>query len=214
LGKHFTVGLDLKDSQFPEGDDAARLTLSNRKHVLDLQESFTAMERCPQPVILAVHGAAIGGGVDLSCAADIRLCSKQAWFCIKEVDVGLAADVGTLQRLHHVLGNASLARELCYTARRFPAEEALRAGFVSAVYDTREELLAKAREMAQVIASKSPVAVHGTKVHLNFSREHTLADSLEYMSTWNGAMLQASDVMVAMQAAFNKGGGPPTFSKL
>lgn len=216
MGKHFTVGLDLHDAGIspPNGEDPGRLSLHNRSHVLDLQESFTAMERCPQPVIVAVHGAAIGGGVDMSCAADIRLCSKQAWFCIKEVDVGLAADVGTLQRLHHVLGNASLARELCYTARRFPAEEAMRAGFVSAVYENREELLAKAREMAELIASKSPVAVFGTKVHLNYSREHTIHDSLEYISTWNGAMLQASDVLVAITAAFNKKGGPPKFSKL
>jgi delta(3,5)-delta(2,4)-dienoyl-CoA isomerase len=100
----------------------------------------------------------------LICAADIRVCSQDAFFCIKEVDIGLAADVGTLQRLHHVMGNNSLARELCYTARRMGADEAKGAGFVSSIHADQAATVKAALDMAAVIAAKSPVAISGTKV--------------------------------------------------
>jgi len=217
LGKFFSVGLDIKGNSMLGSDnsdlDGARVTWKNRNVVLDMQDTFTAMERCPQPVIVAVHSAAIGGAIDLLCAADIRLCSKDAWFSIKEVDIGLAADVGTLQRLHHVMGNMSLARELCYTARKMDSAEAKNAGFVSSIHENREATVAHALEMAKVIASKSPVAVAGTKVHLNYSRENKVRESLEYMAAWNGAFIQTGDIMSSAMASLAK--GPlPEFSKL
>mmetsp|Transcript_7468 Transcript_7468/g.16226 ORF Transcript_7468/g.16226 Transcript_7468/m.16226 type:complete len:255 (+) Transcript_7468:168-932(+) len=224
-GKYFSVGLDIKDPSMlgvatggggdenKEQRDTARKIYDLRKKILVLQETFTAMERCPQPVIVACHNATIGGAIDLLCAADIRVCSKDCWFSIKEVDIGLAADVGTLQRLHHVLGNSSLARELCYTARRMDAEEAKWAGFVSSIHGTREDTIAHALKMAKEIASKSPVAITGTKVNLNYSRENKVEDSLNYMATWNASMLQTEDVAKAALASLSKS-SQPDFSKL
>lgn len=192
------------------------------------------MERCPQPVITCIHGACIGGefiyhnkifvdspyvlfisiaGVDLVLASDIRLASKDAWFSIKEVDIGLAADVGTLQRIEKCTGNSSLVRELAYTARKFDAEEALRFGMISKVLPTREALEAYALDMATQIASKSPIGILGTKVNLLYSRDHSVKDSLEYIQAWNAAMLQTGDLAKAAMASLTKG-GQPDFSKL
>ena len=196
-------------------DEPARKGFHLRHHILEMQETFTAMEKCPQPVIVCTHGAVIGGAIDLCCAADIRLCTKDAWFCIKEVDIALAADVGTLQRLHHVMGNMSLARELAYTARRFKSDEALRAGFLSAVMESKDEMMRHAIDMAIMIGSKSPIAIAGTKANLNYSRDHTVKDSLEYIATWNAMMLQTGDVMKAAMASMKKKNGVgPMFSKL
>merc|ERR1740130_1715818 len=162
-GKYFTVGLDLKDAVSgdpgTESTDVARKTIAQRRHILELQASFSAIEACPQPVIAAVHGACVGGGIDLSCACDIRLCSEQAWFTIKEVDIGLCADLGTLQRLPKIVGNASLVRELAYTARKFTGTEAVAMGFFSRCLPDETSLLAAAKELAEVISSKSPVAI-------------------------------------------------------
>eukprot|EP00510_Aplanochytrium_minuta_P003629 CAMPEP_0184027916 /NCGR_PEP_ID=MMETSP0954-20121128/14488_1 /TAXON_ID=627963 /ORGANISM="Aplanochytrium sp, Strain PBS07" /LENGTH=190 /DNA_ID=CAMNT_0026312577 /DNA_START=1 /DNA_END=570 /DNA_ORIENTATION=+ len=127
-GSHFSVGLDLKDQggaiqKTLSDKDIGRKIWEMNKELLELQETFTAIEKCPQPVIVCVHGACIGGAVDLVCAADIRYCSQDAFLSIKEVDIGLAADLGTLQRLLHTGINSSLARELCYTARNMDAKE-------------------------------------------------------------------------------------------
>lgn len=120
-GKFFTAGLDIKDQSVlalpTDSNDNARRAYHMRRKVLEMQETFTSMEKCPQPVIVCVHGACIGGGIDLISASDIRYCTKDAFFSIKEVDIGLAADVGTLQRIQHVTGNASLVRELAFSAR-------------------------------------------------------------------------------------------------
>ena len=124
-----------------------------------LQDLITTMERCRKPVIGAVHNACVGAGVDMITAMDIRLCTADAWFCVKEVDMGLAADVGTLQRLPKVIGSQSLVSELCLTARRMEAGEAERCGLVSSVFPDKEELMEGALAMAAQIASKSPVAV-------------------------------------------------------
>ena len=219
-GKHFSVGLDLK-SNSPisehenkgEEPDVARKAFGMYNHLLAWQSSFNALEECIQPVIVCMHGASVGGPIDMACAADIRLCSKDAWFCIKEVDIGLAADLGTLQRIETVIGNKSLARELCYTARKMQSAEAKSAGFVSQVYETKEEMIEKAMDMAEIIASKSPVAIMSTKRNLLFSRDHTVKDSLKYQSIWNASMLQTKDTAKAAIASFQRQ-PPPEFSKL
>lgn len=208
-GKYFTVGLDLKESTNTassdgEHRDVARKALQQRQNILWLQSTFTALENCPQPIIMAIHGACIGGGIDLSCCCDIRLASEQAWFCIKEVDVGLCADLGTLQRLPKVMGNQSAVRELAYTARRFEAKEALELGLVSRVYKSQEELVERARELAEEIASKSPVAVVGTKVNLNYARDHSVRESLEYQATWSSSALLSEDLPKSFFASLNK----------
>uniref|UniRef100_A0A667X9Y9 Delta(3,5)-Delta(2,4)-dienoyl-CoA isomerase, mitochondrial n=1 Tax=Myripristis murdjan TaxID=586833 RepID=A0A667X9Y9_9TELE len=218
-GKIFTAGIDLMDMASdvlqPEGDDTARISWNMRKIITKYQETFTVIERCPKPVLVAVHGACVGGGVDLITACDIRLCTQDAWFQVKEVDIGLAADVGTLQRLPKVIGSRSLVNELALTARRMYADEAKSSGLVSRVFADKEAMMAGALEMAGEIAGRSPVAVQGTKVNLIYSRDHSVAEGLDYMATWNMAMLQTQDVMKSAQASMEKK-SPKTvaFSKL
>ncbi|XP_056139270.1 delta(3,5)-Delta(2,4)-dienoyl-CoA isomerase, mitochondrial [Lampris incognitus] len=207
-GKIFTAGIDLMDMASdvlqPEGDDTARTSWNLRKTISKYQETFSVIERCPKPVVVAVHGACVGGGVDLITACDIRLCTQDAWFQVKEVDVGLAADVGTLQRLPKVIGSRSLVNELALTARKMYADEAKNSGLVSRVFEDKEAMMAGALEMAGEISARSPVAVQGTKVNLIYSRDHSVADGLDYMATWNMTMLQTQDVMKSAQASIEK----------
>merc|ERR1711879_418491 len=157
-----------------------------------------------KPTIAAVHGACVGAGVDLITAVDVRLCSQDAVFSIREAQIGICADVGTLARLPKVVGNDSLVRELALTARDFPAEEAKSCGLVSRVLPSQEETLEEAKRIASMIASNSPVAVVGTKKNLNFARDHTVNESLDYVLTWNSAMIQTEDVAKAVGAAMQK----------
>lgn len=177
-----------------------------------LQQSVSSLEKCRVPVIAAIHGFCIGAGVDLASAADIRICSKDTKFTIKEVDIGLAADIGTLQRFQKVVGNDSWARELAFTARYFDADEALVRGFVSKVADTPEACLNEAIALAVQIAGKSPIAVSTTKASLNFSRDHPVQAGLDHILLLNSVMLQSEDVKEAATAAMTK--GVPNFAKL
>ncbi|GAA5921096.1 hypothetical protein JCM1841_002413 [Sporobolomyces salmonicolor] len=215
LDKGFTAGLDLTDSSLgTTGDDPARTALLLRAHIDDLQNSISSIQNCEKPVIAAVHGICFGAGMDLISAADIRFCSSdKTVFSIKEVDVGLAADVGSLQRLPRTTGNASLLYELALTARNFGPAEAVQLGLVSrVVHGGKEDVLNEALKVAETIAAKSPVAILGTKHLLNYSREHTVREGLEYTKVWNMAMLQASDLPAAFEAFSTK--RPPTFAKL
>lgn len=226
-GRIFTAGLDLgdvslvqslsggaamgDDDDFDDDDeensdrpDVSRKAFSIHRLVLKFQDSFTSIERCPKPVIAAIHGACIGGGVDLVSACDVRYATQDAFFQIKEVDVGLAADVGTLQRLPRIVGGDSLVRELCYTARKMGAEEALKCGLVSRLLEDKDAVVAAALQTAKLIAEKSPVAVQGTKHNLVFARDHSVPESLRYMASWNAAMLQSEDVMKSAVAAMSR----------
>lgn len=205
-GKHFTAGLDLKESGAVLGandGDPARIREKLRRHILHLQDCFTALEECRAPVIAAIHGACLGGGIDLISACDIRVCSADTWFSIQEINVAIVADVGTLQRAPYLLPNGIL-RELAYTGRKFAAEEAEKYGFVNSVCETRERAIAKAIEIATEIASKSPLAVAGTKAVLNHSRDHTITDGLDYVATWNSGQLLGEDLMKAATAALTR----------
>ncbi len=164
------------------------------------------------PVIAAIHGYCIGAGVDLASACDIRVCAKDTQFTIKEVDVGLAADIGTLQRFQKVVGNESWARELAYTARFFTAEEALQRGFVSKVCDTFDDVMKTAMDLANLIASKSPIAVSTSKKSIVFSRDHSVEEGLNHIALLNSSMLQTDDLMVAASAIMQK--SVPHFNKL
>jgi len=212
-GKHFTSGLDLMS--FASGlmgsgsEEVGRRAFQLRTLIKELQESFTVVEKCRQPVIATVHSACVGGGVDLMCACDIRMCTSDAWFSIKEVDIGLAADIGTLQRLPKIIGNHSLLRELAYTARKMQSDEAKNVGFVSRVFDTKKEMLSKAVDLASTIATKSPVAISTTKLQLNYARDHTVDEGLDYIASWNMAMLQSQDMLTAAQSSMQK--QEPTF---
>ncbi len=210
-GKHFCAGMDLKNFGTLGSDsekktnvpDKARIGENLYRVAKELQDMLSKLEKLRIPVLAGIQGGCIGGGLDLVTAADMRFASKDAFFCIQEVNIGMAADIGTLQRLPRVIPEGKV-RELAYTGRRMPAEEALDAGLVNKVYESHEEMISGLKEMAAVIASKSPLAVYGTKAILNFSRDHTIAEGLEYNALWSGAMLPQEDMAEAMMSNMEK----------
>ncbi|HXQ84727.1 MAG TPA: enoyl-CoA hydratase-related protein, partial [Xanthobacteraceae bacterium] len=169
----------------------------------DLQDVITSLETCRKPVLAAIHGACIGAGVDLTCAADMRYCSADANFVIKEIELGFVADVGTLQRLPKLIGDG-MARELAYTGRPFSGAEAKEIGFVNRCYGSRDDLMAGVAEIARAIAAKSPLAIRGTKEMLIYTRDHSVTESLNYMAIWNAALLQSDDLSEAFAAFMAK----------
>ncbi len=201
-GKHFTAGLDLgmaATALVGEAGDRGRARESFRRHVKAMQETFNVVDRCRVPVIAVVQGACIGGGVDLVTACDIRLCTENAYFTVQEINIAIVADVGTLQRIPHLLPQG-LIRELAYTGRRFAAAEARQYGFVNAVHADHAAALAAAAAMAADIAGKSPLAIAGIKQILNEGRSQSIEQGLEYVAVWNAAMLQGEDVPNAVKA--------------
>jgi enoyl-CoA hydratase len=210
-GKHFSAGIDLAllASVASElGKDVGRNARLLRRKILQMQAAFNAVDQCCKPVLAAVQGYCIGGAIDLIAACDMRYCSEGAQFSIKEIDMGMAADVGTLQRLPRIIGDGML-RELAYTGRMVEAAEALRIGLVNQTYADQPALLEGVFAIAGQIAAKSPIAVAGTKRMIGYMRDHTVNDGLEYIATWNAAMLQSHDLRVAMAASM--GGQTPVF---
>ena len=208
-GLGFCAGIDVSDEKFQSvfsnnlnsNVDVAREYLSAQGMIRDMQDAFSALEdKCPVPVIVAIHGSCIGAGVDLACAADVRLCDSSATFSIREVKLGLAADVGTLQRFPKVIGNMSLARELCFTGRKFSADMALQVGFVSKICSSAGDLYNQAITICKEIAENSPVAVAGTKKSLIFSRDHSVREGLEHISIHNAAALMTNDMAISFLA--------------
>ncbi|KIM37656.1 hypothetical protein M413DRAFT_448432 [Hebeloma cylindrosporum] len=209
--KIFTAGLDLKDaSAIGENGsettlDSARASLQTRNRLLAFQKAIGAPERAPFPVIAAVHGYVIGLGVDLIGICDIRYAAANSSFAIKEVDIGLAPDIGSLAFLPKITGNHSLVRELTYTARYFSAAEAEKLGLVSKVVQGgRDEVVKEALELAKFIATKSPVAVSGSKHLITHSRDHSVAQNLEYTGAWNAAALMTNDIRDQLVATAKK----------
>ncbi|KAG1767108.1 Delta2-dienoyl-CoA-isomerase, partial [Suillus occidentalis] len=217
--KVFTAGIDfqgLVNFSTPDRDtDPARRAHLIRTDILSIQHAITAPERCPIPVIAAIHGLVIGLGIDIISACDVRYAASDASFSIKALDMGLAADVGTLAYLPKITGNQSLARELAYTARMFSSGEAQTLGLVSRVVGGgRDAVVAAASELAKDIASKSPVAVTGTKRLLLHARDHSVAENLEYTAVWNSVALQATDLQQSVKAGMAKSKQPPEFLPL
>ncbi len=210
-GKSFCAGIDIADENFglmnmgsDEEDptiDIARKYLSFRPKILQMQQCLSAIEECVVPVVCAIHGSCIGGGIDLSCCADVRVCSPGVKFSVREARLGLAADVGTLQRLPKICSHSSRIRELCYTGEDWGAAEAMRIGFVSRVSDTEQSLVPTALGICDRIARNSPVAVHGTKLSLNYSRDHSVKEGLEHIATHNAAALMTHDLGSSFLAA-------------
>jgi len=205
-GKHFSAGIDLMllASVANElGKDVGRNARMLRRKILQMQASFNAVDQCRKPVLAAIQGYCIGGAIDLIAACDMRYAAEDAQFSIKEIDIGMAADVGTLQRLPRIIGDGML-RELAYTGRTFGADEARSLGLVNRVYADKELLLEGVMDIAREIARKSPIAVTGTKEMISYMRDHRIDDGLEYVATWNAAMLQSTDLRVAMAAHMSK----------
>ena len=203
-GAHFSAGLDLAmlDELKAQNADACdgRFREKTRRNILELQDTVSAIERCRKPVIAEVHAACVGGGIDIITACDMRHCCEDAWFSVKEIDVGLVADVGTLQRLPRLVGEG-MARELAYTARRFSGAEAERMRLVNRCHATRQELAAAVADLASQLAAKSPLCLRGTKEMISYVRDRSVADGLNYIATWNAAMLYSEDLEEALQAA-------------
>ena len=202
-GAHFSAGLDLDmlTGLKAKADDpcGGRMRETIRRDILELQDVVTSIERCRKPVIAAVHAACIGGGVDIITACDLRYCSDEAWFSVKEIDVGLVADVGTLQRLPRLIGEG-MARELAYTARKVSGAEAQRIGLVNRCYVSQEALTQGVDELARTIAAKSPLGIRGTKEMISYARDHSVADGLNHVATWNAGMLYSGDLDEALRA--------------
>ncbi len=206
-GKYFCAGIDLQMMMGLGGEVAddceGRMREKLRRVILDLQDTLTSLERCRKPVLVAIAGGCIGGGIDLITCADMRYASADAFFTIKEIDIGMVADVGTLQRLPKLVGQG-ITRELAYTGRKFEADEAKSIGLVNRVFETREALCAGVHEIAATIAAKSPLSIRGTKEMITYARDHSVADSLNYIATWNAAMLFSQDLTEAMTANMQK----------
>ncbi|MBC8240341.1 MAG: crotonase/enoyl-CoA hydratase family protein [Alphaproteobacteria bacterium] len=205
-GKHFTSGLDLNDfavGLMASEGEPSRKAEALRRTVLHMQESMSVIDRCRLPVLVAVQGACIGGGIDLISACDIRYCAEDAFFSIQETNIGMTADVGTLQRLPHILPQG-IVRELTYTGRRMMAAEAREWGLVNKVFPDHAALLDGVMAIAAEIATKSPIATVGNKEMLNYARDHSIVDGLNYIATWNAAMLSRADLGEAFGAKQEK----------
>ena len=209
-GKHFCAGMDL--SAFSNGvddipndkkPDHARVGEVLYRTAKELQGYISKLEEIRVPVIAAVHGGVIGGALDLITACDMRFASNDAFFCIQEINIGMAADVGTLQRLPKIIPDSKM-REMAYTGRRMLAEEAKDSGLVGEIYKTHDEMLDAVHKLAAEIASKSPVAIYGLKAVMNYSRDHNVSDSLDFNALWSGAMLSQTDMTEAMTAQLEK----------
>ncbi len=217
-GKHFSAGMDLSvfagDSGLGTSGGATEVGRQRANLwmlVQHLQDSFTALEDCRMPVLAAIQGGCIGGAVDMVSAADMRYCSSDAFFCIQEINIGMTADVGTLQRLPKIIPEG-IARELAYTGDRMPAQRALEVGLVNQVFDDHDSLVSGVLDVAGRIAKKSPLAIWGTKEMINFTRDHSVADSLRYMAGWQSGMFQPHDMLEEFSA---KGEGrDPQFDEL
>lgn len=206
-GKHFCAGIDLELLMSIGGYQAiscgGKRAEKIRKLVLKLQETITSIEKCAKPVLAAIHNGCIGGAVDIATACDMRYSTEDAYFTVKEIDLGMVADIGTLQRLPKIIA-PGIAAEMAYTGRKVSGKEAQSIGLVNSCYETQEELIEAVMQIASSIAGKSPVSIRGTKDVLRYTRDHSVEDALNYMSTWNAAMLLSNDLTEAFKATMEK----------
>lgn len=212
-GRHFSAGLDLEEAaaQFAPAADPGRAAEARLRHIEWLQDAFTAVEQARPPVVVVVHGACVGAGVDLVSACDLRVATRDAFFQIAEVDVAITADLGTLQRLGHLIPHG-LLRELTYTGRKLDAEEAARLGLVNQVAPDREAAMAAGLRLAEAIAAKSPLAVAGAKRSLNYSRGRPVEEGLRDVALWNAGTLVSADLHEAVKARLAR--SDPAFGPL
>ena len=212
-GKNFCAGIDLamlgSIQQKIAHPDGARSREILRRLILDLQDCLSSIERCHKPVIAAIQGACVGGALDMVTCCDMRYASADAVFAIKEIDLGMVADVGTLQRLPHLIGQG-MTRELAYSGRQVDASEAENLGLINRIFASNSALTAAVHELAQTIAAKSPLAIRGLKEVMNYSRDHSVSDALNHVANWNAAALLSGDLKECMAAQHEK--RPPQFA--
>ncbi|HEY1969181.1 MAG TPA: crotonase/enoyl-CoA hydratase family protein [Pseudonocardia sp.] len=209
-GKHFCAGIDLGmlAQLHPTDLEPGRAGEELRRRILDLQDVLSWFEKCRKPVIAAISGACIGAGLDLAVACDLRYASADAQFVLKEVDMGLAADVGVLQRLPRIVGEG-VARELAYTCRPVFGTEAAELRLVNRCFATAEDMHKAVLELARELAVKSPIAMRGTKHAITYARDHSIADGLDQIATWNASALLTADIAESVTAFREK--RPGTF---
>ena len=208
-GKHFSAGMALdtfgaQDPLLDTGSPRARLAFQDS--LRRLMDCFTALDEARFPVLCAVQGGCIGGALDLAAACDMRYCTADAFFCLQEINIGMAADLGVLQRLQKLMPQG-LARELAYTGERLPAERALASGLVNAVLPDADALLAHTLGVARAIAAKTPLAVATSKLALNHARDHGVAASLAHMSVLQSAVFDTAEMGRAIMAWKSKQAG-------
>ncbi|MGI9592258.1 MAG: crotonase/enoyl-CoA hydratase family protein [Myxococcota bacterium] len=214
-GRHFSAGIDLEmlasmgNDSAPGAEAGGRPSV--RRRVLQLQQVFNTLENARMPVIAAIHGGCIGGALDMVSACDIRYATSDAFFCIGEINFGMTADLGTLQRLPKLVPQG-VVRELAYTGRQLPAERAREVGLVNAVYPDREQTLEAAMETAREIAARAPAAVWGSKEAVSYARDHSVTESLDQMATWQAGMFRPEDVQEALLARRKR--RPPQYDDL
>lgn len=201
-GRHFSAGMQLEE--FAARPDllevgSARARLAFQGLVRELMDCFDVIDRARFPVIAAVQGGCIGAGLDLVAACDLRLCAQDAFFCIQEINLGIVADLGTLQRLPKTMPDA-IVREFAYTGRRLPANRAQEIGFVNAVFEDVATLHEGALELAREVAAKSPLAIAGTKLALNHARDHSVAESLAHMAVLQSSIFSPQEIATSVAA--------------
>jgi enoyl-CoA hydratase len=214
-GPHFSSGLDVTAFNPGAGDgrvkhdEEAKVRARRTKgaafyaNVRLMQDSFSALEDCRVPVLAAIQGGCIGGGVDLTTACDMRYATEDAFFTIYEINIGMTADVGTFPRLVKLIPEG-IVRELAYTGRRMSAAEAQSVGLVNSVYPDQQSMVEAVLGIAREIATKAPLAVYGCKRMINYARDHTTRDGLDYIGIWNASMLQPDEMVEAMTANAQK----------
>jgi enoyl-CoA hydratase len=218
-GKHFTAGMDL--AAFASGTsigttrttkERGRAGANLRFHAMDLQDTFNILERARMPVLVAIQGGCVGGGVDLTSACDCRYATEDAFFVVQEINIGMTADVGTFPRLCNLLPQG-VVRELAYSGRRLPAKKAQELGLVNEIFPTQDAMMKHVMALAKEIAEKSPLAVYGSKVMINYARDHSVADGLDYIATWQSGMYNPeTDMREAFMAKQEK--RPANFEEL
>jgi len=217
-GRHFSAGMDLsvftgrQNDGMTEQPERGRAAAHLRDRLSALQDSFSVLERVRMPVLVAIQGGCVGGAVDLVSACDCRYASEDAFFVVQEINLAMTADVGTFPRLCHLIPQGWV-RELAYTGRRLPAARARELGLVNDVLPSHTALMGHVMSVAKEIAEKSPLAVHGSKVMINYARDHSIADGLDYIATWQAGMYNPeTDMREALTATQEK--RPPRFGNL
>ncbi len=204
-GRHFSAGMALESfgSSISLDDSRAASRANIALLLADMQRTFDRLAQLRMPVIAAIQGGCIGGGVDLVCACDLRYCTNDAFFCVQEINIGLAADLGTLQRLPKLIPEG-VARELAYTGRRLPAARALALGLVNDLFETQEAMMEEAMDVAREIATKPPVAVWASKQAIDYARDHSVADGLQQMGWLQSGLWDNEAVAEAIRARAEK----------